>query len=457
MGRENRRTANRGKAAAGIVAASAGSFAMRRCSQAFVNPAQSTSGATPTASSSRPARSPASVVTASNPRGVGGGAAAASISGMSLLTVPIGLALTERKQRLSSRNVSTRAKGEANVDVDAEIAKLQEEAQKLRDEIAKVEEARTEKQRKETERLFREFDADGSGALDVDEIRKGLKEFDGTDIDQERAYKVLKACDLNKNGVLELDEFDVEKLKVALEKVRAAEEEERRESQAAARREEDEKKAMEIIEAAKVEYAKGLPGNQDTSIPVRLGSVLAYFLPVLDSTRFLLPVAALVPSLAPLGAFMFSLVKTVQIIPFGELLIFIAMQLVSDNPELPAQLRFNLKQAIALDIALFLPNIITFLAGFAVGNQGQLSPEVQAAIGVSVLIPVVLILAYCTVFNLLGMLPRGIPGLSQLAELGMGVLPPGIAEEEFKKIKEAEAKQRQKEKEEREKQDADKK
>jgi len=314
------------------------------------------------------------------------------------------LALTERKQRLSSRNVSTRDKGEANVDL-GKIDLLQEKAKQLREEIAKVEFHLTNlKVALEKVQVAEEGLLAAAGGLDWD-----LE----MDLLQEKAKqlreKIAKA------------EFYAMKLQVPLEKVQEA-------------------------------AAKGLPGNQDTSFPVRLGSVLAYFLPVVDSTRFWMPVAALVPPLAPLGALMFSVLKSP--VPF---ITFLIWQFVSEKKELPVLLRFNLKQAIALWCTLSLVQLITFLAGFAVGNQGQLSPEVQAAIGVSVLIPVVLILAYCTVFNLLGMLPRGIPGLSQLAELGMGVLPPGIAEEEFKKIKEAEAKQRQKEKEEREKQDADKK
>jgi len=191
------------------------------------------------------------------------------------------------------------------------------------------------------------------------------------------------------------------------------------------------------------DYEKGLPGpNQDTSVPTRIASIFAYTLPVLDSVRFLLPIGMVFPQLQPLAALLYTGLMAVNVIPFGQLLIFIAMQLISDNPEVPVLVRYNLKQAVALDIALFLPGIVTFILEFAIGTDGRLSPEVAAAIGTSVFVPVVIMLAYCTVFNLLGMAPRGVPGLSTLAEMSMGVVPPSVLEEEERKLKEEQEKEK---------------
>jgi len=427
--RVQRQRSTRRKGAAAVLAAGAGTVAMHAGSSAFLAPVEAVARVHVEPSDH------ASVIPSTTAASPGQGVAFAQ-SASSTLALPLALALKSGWRRRQTGRTAVKAK-----EVDDEVAALELEAKKLREGIAELEAARSEKQRIETERLFRAFDEDGSGAIDVDEIRKGLKEFDGTEIDQERAYKILKACDLNDNGVLELNEFDLKKLRDALAKVREAEREERA-AQLEAEREAADKRQKEELKQKMVEaYEKGLPGpNQDTGIGARVASVFAYTLPVLDSVRFLLPIGMLVPQVQPITALLFAGLSAVNVIPFGQLIIFIAMQFISDNPEVPVLVRYNLKQAVALDIALFLPGILIFIAEFALGTDGRLSPELSAAIGASVIIPVAIMLAYCTVFNLLGMAPRGVPGLSNLAEMSMGVLPPSVLEEEERKLKEEQEK-----------------
>ena len=296
--------------------------------------------------------------------------------------------------RASSEGRSEDAQGK----VSAEIEALQRQAQQLREGAAELEAAQEAERAVESERLFKNFDADGSGTIDIDEVIRGLKEFDGTEVDREQARKILEACDLNKNGVLEREEFDIMKLKGALLKLQAAE----RAAQEVQRRQEREQKQQEEKERIEEEFKERLATIQDTSLPVRLASILAYTLPLLECARFVVPAAISNDTLTAVLQPLVYLAELQLQIPFSGLFIFIAMQWWSANPELPLLLRYNLRQAIVLQIMLFVPNIFSLF----------LSAKDLIAAGAAIFAVFVLLLTYISIVNLLGMTPNNIPLVS---------------------------------------------
>ena len=57
---------------------------------------------------------------------------------------------------------------------------------------------------------FRVFDADGSGALDVDEIKSIFtRPGGGSALSDEQAMEIIREFDVNQDGVLQFDEFAV--------------------------------------------------------------------------------------------------------------------------------------------------------------------------------------------------------------------------------------------------------
>jgi hypothetical protein len=87
----------------------------------------------------------------------------------------------------------------------------------------------------------------------------------------------------------------------------------------------------------------------------RLLGALAYLLPLSDALRFGQVLFALFPPLQWLALPALPLVLLEQAIPFGGLVLFLLLFLVVvRNPRVPYPIRFNVLQAILIDIVLVL-------------------------------------------------------------------------------------------------------
>ncbi len=87
----------------------------------------------------------------------------------------------------------------------------------------------------------------------------------------------------------------------------------------------------------------------------RLLGALAYLLPLSDSLRFGQSLFAMFPLLQWLALPALPLVVLEQAIPFGGLVLFLLLfLLVVRNPRVPYAIRFNVLQAILIDIVLVL-------------------------------------------------------------------------------------------------------
>merc|ERR1712194_287514 len=108
----------------------------------------------------------------------------------------------------------------------------------------------------------------------------------------------------------------------------------------------------------------------------RAFAAAAYLFPITDGIFF---GALCLPILQASAAF--------DSIPFSGLIFFIGLSSMSRNPGLNRFLRFNLQQAILLDIAFIIPNFF--------GNAGNMFPiEVQQVCSNTVFYSMVLAIGY---------------------------------------------------------------
>jgi len=156
----------------------------------------------------------------------------------------------------------------------------------------------------------------------------------------------------------------------------------------------------------------------------KLVSVLPYLFPLMDSLlygRFLM------------GGFQDNpVVMTLEIIytlyrsiPFSGFIAFFALSALGNNLALNRLIRYNIQQAIYLDIMLILAGFV----GGVLGTVGIHFPILVDALGCSALFLTTLaVLGYASVSSLLGVTPDKIPFISETVT---NRLPPPIETLEF--------------------------
>jgi Ca2+-binding EF-hand superfamily protein len=297
-----------------------------------------------------------------------------------------------------------------------EAVQLQLEAAKLRADVAALEAAQEEQRKQQQQALFRSLDADKSGALDAHELQNGVKQVCGEAINDVKATRLLQALDKNGDGVLQPEEYDLRSIENMLAKFRVEERAAEEATRAVAREEKEREGAIRERE----EYLESLPPrNEDTSLPVRLASALAYLLPLIDVWRFGFTLFAQFPAIQPVFNLLLLPMSVLNSVPFGlgYLVIFISMQNWAANRELPALLRFNLRQAITLDISLFFPGLLGALCqGAAALAQMEIPADISGTCSSAVFVLLVASVLYSVACSLLGTPPEGIPVISKLSE-----------------------------------------
>jgi len=116
-----------------------------------------------------------------------------------------------------------------------------------------------------------------------------------------------------------------------------------------------------------------------------------------------------VPALTPLFIVFGPLVELKEVIPFGTFIFLIGFQALCRNPELPALLRYNLRQACVLDILILLPSFI----------QSFLGIQVPEGLDFALFILLLGCLPYCLFMTALGKTPDGLGFVSDATERGL--------------------------------------
>lgn len=347
------------------------------------------------------------------------------------LFVVVALAVHELKSRRGGRGTRhgfsqlglvtmAASQGEEDAEANPQVAMLQLEAAQLRSDVEELETAREQKLLQERQKWFRTFDADGSGGVDVKELRQGMKIYNNTDLDEGWASRLLKLHDKNQDGVLQLEEFDVHSFEATISRwkveQRAKQVLEEREATAARRKKQDEKERLqqqeeEMERQFQLEDQPKILTTMEVMTPlVILASVLSYILPLIDGLQFSFPFVERFPATMELLfvglQFPMEMLDAVPL-GLGRIVALVGMYMLSDFRSLPLLVRFNLRQAVVLDLILFMPASASLAA--SLGDLGDL----QDVINVLAFLLLWACTIYCVGSNVAGVAPNCIPGISK--------------------------------------------
>jgi hypothetical protein len=229
-----------------------------------------------------------------------------------------------------------------------------------------------------------------------------------TEISEKRVTELMKIFDKSGDGALQLDEFvTVDRFRNQLEAL--AREEKRLAAEAEQERKRQEQEVL--LAEAKLEFLN----EKEPTMSDKVVSVLPYLFPLMDGLqygRFLLGSddAGANPFVVIL-AVLYSLYRS---IPFSGFVAFFALNILSGNPSINRLVRYNMQQAIYLDIALFFPSLLTGLGGLIAQGAGFSVPSAVGELFSDVMFGTLLLtLAYCAVSSFIGKEPDSIPLISQ--------------------------------------------
>ena len=146
-------------------------------------------------------------------------------------------------------------------------------------------------------------------------------------------------------------------------------------------------------------------------------SCLPYLLLMLDGNKYGRFIFALVPALVMVNYVVLGPFKALYIVvPFLQFGLFIGLTLLAQNPEIPRPVRFNLQQAVILDILLFFPTLLGEVTGL-------FAPLFLVESGSNfVFYDLVATVGYSVVSNVIGKIPDQIPVVSEAVEMQIGRL-----------------------------------
>lgn len=290
---------------------------------------------------------------------------------------------------------------------DDEITRLRAMAAKLRAEAAELEAEKVSDLAKAAEKAFEKFDVNKDGEISTEELKAGLEKTLKIDLTDDRVNELMREFDASGDGALQLDEFvTVDKFRNKLEALAREEKRLAQEAALAAKREEEQAAALE----ARIELLNDSPPTTQD----KLVSILPYLFPLMDGLqfgRFLLEGQESNP-LVGLLAVIYGLYRSV---PFSGFIVFFLLNFLSANPTINRLVRFNMQQAIFLDIALFFPGLIASVYSLiSSGLGGGGIPPQFTVLGTDVIFVTLLAtVAYCAISSGLGFTPDKIPFISQ--------------------------------------------
>lgn len=323
----------------------------------------------------------------------------------------------------------------------AEAAKLQLEAAKLRAEAEELQKSAAETRlQARAQRLLGSTEAVGIGLM---ELMSRLKETESLDLTEPQAKRLAFACGqgqvsaeaeaklrqaeaFNLPNVEELKQqaapqpiffrfqdlssaaFDRELNLIAAEIRSAKAEAEQRERKVAEARARQEANDASAGSSQNVASSTQEEINDDRSTGTRILASLAYLLPLAEAFKFAIPLVTIFPPLGILFGPVAISAIVLNAVPFGSIICFIIFIFLAQWKEgVPRLTRFNLEQAVLLDISLIIPSILLGVSELAGGGG------VVAWLGGFTFFLVCAVVAYCVSSTLQGQEPDGIPIISK--------------------------------------------
>uniref|UniRef100_A0A7S4J8K4 EF-hand domain-containing protein n=1 Tax=Odontella aurita TaxID=265563 RepID=A0A7S4J8K4_9STRA len=291
-----------------------------------------------------------------------------------------------------------------NDDTDTEIERLKAMAAKLRSDAAELEAEKAQALADAAEKAFRQFDTNQDGEISLAELKEGLEKGLKIELSDNRVKELMEVFDASGDGALQLDEFvTIDRFRNQLD---ALAREEKRLALEAADNAKREKEAAQIQEAKMGLLNEGPPTPKDKVV-----SLLPYLFPLMDGLaygRFLLQGADASNPVVDVIAILYTIYRS---IPFSGFVAFFALNILSSVGGINRLVRYNMQQAIFLDIALFFPGLI---GGVISAIGGDVIPTGVSEIGTdAIFVSLLAVLGYCSVSSLLGITPDKIPLISQ--------------------------------------------
>eukprot|EP00439_Symbiodinium_sp_Y106_P085183 s755_g27.t2 len=294
----------------------------------------------------------------------------------------------------------------------AEAAKLQLEAAKLRAEADEMRQATAVAQRKaRAVRLLGSEDVPGIG---LPELMARLQETEGVSLSGEQALAMAAALGFTEEPYFfRFEELNSETFDTKLAQIQA---EARKAEQAAAA----EKRRAEAARASQAQSTgptstSGTSAPQeviddDRSLGPRLLGSLAYILPVTEAFKLMLPLIQVFPPLGIVFGPITLLTVLLNFAPFVPRCAMGSRHAAPAEDNVPRFLRFNLEQAVLLDMALTIPSFILSTMQFSGAGEAVLIG------GAFVFALVFGISVYAVLCNLDGKDPDGVPFISNITK-----------------------------------------
>ena len=150
----------------------------------------------------------------------------------------------------------------------------------------------------------------------------------------------------------------------------------------------------------------------------RITSCFPYVLPLLDGDQFGKYIYMRIPPLHALEQVLLGpLLEIYRSIPFFGLGVFILLTLGARNSSLNRGVRFNMQQAVLIDIALIFPELFGSMTSNIGGGLPRFIVEPSTNFVYYTFLACVL---YSVVSNLIGKKPNQIPWISNAAEMQIG-------------------------------------
>lgn len=225
------------------------------------------------------------------------------------------------------------------------------------------------------------------------------------------AQKLIDMYDDNNDGLLQRSEFaPTEELRMKLENMFREKQEEERQ----VRVEERQRMLEDKMKAEAGVVPAGEANDGPATVSDKALSALAYILPLADSMVFAGHLFATFPDQTAWAQPIAAALLILRSVPFATLAGFFSLSFLSRNPEVNKLVRFNMQQAINLDIAMFLPTWIGALASLALGQDAyKLLPLSQAGSDV-IFVTMLFAVAYSVVVSATGDFPNKLPIIGRL-------------------------------------------
>lgn len=285
--------------------------------------------------------------------------------------------------------------------IDDEVERLKSMAAQLRAEAASLEAEKAQEVADATERAFQKFDVNKDGEISFEELKDGLEKVLKTELEEKRVKKLMDEFDTSGDGALQMDEFvSVDRFRSRLEGIIRDEKAAALEAKKQAKKE---KEAAVLAEARANILNDGPPTNKDKVL-----STIPYLFPLMDGLlfgRFLLT------DTDNPGVQILGLIYTIyRNIPFSGFVTIVAFNLLSANVGINRLIRFNMQQAIYLDIALFIPSLIASIYSLVI-KDGVAETITQLGSD-AIFVTLIAAIGYSVISSLLGATPDKLPGIS---------------------------------------------